>query len=109
NMFFGCINLVEVGELSISGIADIQRIFYNCFNLLHVPVLNWDTSSLITSNLAFYNCLSLTDLQAQNWDIENVNNFTNFATGVTIPTATYDQILTNWSAQNVNPSLAISF
>jgi len=57
----------------------------------------------------FYGCTSLTNLDISAWDIDQVTNFTNFAVGVTIPTATYDATLIAWEAQAPTSGLSISF
>lgn len=135
-MFYGCSKLTEVGVLNTSGVTNIGYIVRQCHSLTTIDVSNWDVSSVTEMNFAFYQCFAintldvsnwdvsnvermismfyacgaLNDLPIQNWNIENVTDFGSaFAAGAAIPTVTYDQILTNWSAQNVNPSLNIGF
>lgn len=111
NMFFGCTSLttLDVSSWNVSSVTNMRGTFQSCSSLTTLDVSNWDTSSVTECHWFVYDCTSLTDLPVQNWNIENVSNFLNFANNVTIPTATYNQILTNWSIQNVQPSLNINF
>lgn len=110
-MFHSCSQLttLDVSNWDVSSVTDMRNMFQNCNVLTTLDVSNWNTSNVQDMRATFRNCQGLTDLPVQNWNIENVTDFVSFALGVTIPTITYDQILNNWSGQNVNSSLDVHF
>lgn len=90
-MFYGCYNLTEVRNISISTVSAISGMFSNCNNLVHVddfeikpgsginemfystkisriPILNPEVAS--TADYAFYQCQMLSDIsRIQNIDL----------------------------------------
>jgi surface protein len=75
--------------------------FLNCENLL----INASDALDLEANLGqmFQGCSSLGSLDVRGWDVSSGTNFIDFAFGVTIPTAIYDQTLVNWEALNLQP------
>lgn len=109
--FFGCSSLttLDVSEWDTSSVTNMGLIFFNCSSLTVLDVSSWNTSSVTNMNSTFRLCSSLTDLDVSAWDIDQVTVFTNFANGVTIPTATYDAILIAWEAQAPTSGISIHF
>jgi surface protein len=75
--------------------------FFNCENLL----ISASDALDLEANLGqmFQGCSSLGSLDVRGWDVSSGTNFIDFAFGVTIPTAIYDQTLVNWEALNLQP------
>ena len=111
SIFQNCtsLNTLNVGAWNTSSVTTMYLAFQFCSSLTTLDVSSWNTSSVTNMRDTFYNCSSLTDLDVSAWDIDQVTNFTNFAFGVTIPTATYDDILIAWEAQAPTSGLSISF
>ena len=109
--FLGCSSLtyLDVSTWDTSSVTNVIYTFFNCSSLTVLDVSSWDTSSVTNMQSTFQNCSSLTDLDVSAWDIDQVTVFTNFATGVTIPTATYDATLIAWEAQAPTSGLSIHF
>ena len=111
SIFQNCtsLNTLNVGAWNTSSVTTMYLAFQFCSSLTTLDVSSWNTSSVTNMRDTFYNCSSLTDLDVSAWDIDQVTNFTNFAFGVTIPTATYDDILIAWEAQAPTSGISIHF
>ncbi len=65
---------------------------------------NWNTSSIVTMFEMFRGATSANP-DTSNWNIENVTTMNRMFLGVTLPTASYDAILINFSQQIVKQNI----
>lgn len=118
--FRDCTSLttLDVSSWNTSNITSIPYLFLQCLSLTTLDVSSWNTSSFTNMEFTFGYCSSLTNLDVSLWDIDQVTSLGNFAFGVTIPTATYDDILNNWESQlqtsfpdgvGYTPNISINF
>jgi len=109
--FNGCSSLttLDASSWNTSSVTTLQGAFNGCSSLTTLDASGWNTSSVTTLSYTFFNCSSLTTLDVDLWDINQVTNFTAFASGVSIPTADYDDILIAWEAQVPLSGKNISF
>ena len=114
SMFEGCTNLnstISVGLDFASNSGDCARMFKNAssFNQpfafgLFAPASgsSVDISEMFSGAVAF-------DQDVSDWTIESVSIANGFMDGVTLSTANYDALLLDWSTQNVQSNVTISF
>ena len=60
SMFYNCYSLVSIPLLDTSSVTNMNSMFYNCYSLVSIPLL--DTSSVTNMNSMFYNCYSLVSI-----------------------------------------------
>jgi surface protein len=71
----------------------------NCTTIIGLD--GWITSALTSCVGLFSSASNLTDLAIDDWDIVELINLNALASGVTIPTSRYDDILIKWGAQSL--------
>jgi surface protein len=104
--FSGCTNLasIDLAGLTTPNLTNMNSTFFGCTSLVTVDVSSFVTSNVISMFRLFRDCTSLIDIiGVEAFDIEGLNatvSLTDFALGVTLPTARYDAILIAWDAQN---------
>jgi len=110
-MFKNCSSLttLDVRAWDVSSVVYMAYMFYNCSSLITLDVSYWDVSSVEQLQYAFNNCSSLITLDVSSWDVSSVVYMEGFATGVTIPTVTYDATLIAWAAQTVQSGVTVDF
>ncbi|GAM66840.1 lipoprotein [Vibrio sp. JCM 19236] len=67
----------------------------------------WDTSKATTFYYMFEDATSF-EFNITDWDVTKVEDMRGMFEGVTIPTETYDQILINWSEQEVQDNVVFN-
>jgi len=127
--FCTSLTTLDISNWNVSSVTSLLATFYGCSSLTTLGVSNWDVSSvtnlgytlstLDVSNWyvssvtdlrsTFYNCSSLTTIDVDLWDINQVTSFDFFASGVSIPTADYDDILIAWEAQAPQSNMSVHF
>jgi surface protein len=83
----------------VSNVTNMYRAFRDN-NAFNQDLSSWDinTSGNVNMSQMFYSADSF-DQNLSNWTVTNVNNFSNFLTGVALLTTNYDAILTAWDGQ----------
>lgn len=115
NMFRGCSSLttLDTSGFSTTLVTNMGNMFRDCTSLTTLDVSNFNTAAVTDMNNMFRNCTSLTDIVGvDTFDIGGLNSttdLTNFATGVTLPTARYDALLLAWEAQDPFDGMAPNF
>ena len=107
-MFFQCPFNQPIQYWNVSGVTNMQMMFYNC-DAFNQPIGDWNTSSLTNIAAMCHNCDSF-DQNLSNWDVSNVTiatNFMNSANGLS--TTNYDSTLGGWSSQSVQNGVNINF
>ena len=93
--------------------TNFQNMFKGCGNLKFLDVSSFNVRLSIDFSSMFEGCSKLTDVNGVEWfDIQSLNNpndLNDFMTGVTLPTARYDQLLINWDALTVKAGLQPDF
>ena len=86
----------DLNTWDMSSATTIYRMFRTnaAFNK---PLNLWQLSSCTAANETFQGASSF-DQDISNWDIDQINNFTNFMSGVTLSTTNYDALLVGWEA-----------
>ncbi|MDA9303704.1 BspA family leucine-rich repeat surface protein [Flavobacteriaceae bacterium] len=107
-MFNGCSSLVNlnVSDWDVGSLQSAHYAFYNSPMISALNIASWknkNSNSITNFTAMFRGCSSLTTLDVRGWDVSSGTNFIDFAFGVTIPTAIYDQTLVNWEALNLQP------
>lgn len=81
-MFYDCKNLISVPLFNTSNVTSMEKMFYNCSNLTTIPQLN--TSNVTTMSNMFYQCTSLTTIpQLNTRSVTNMNHMFYFCTSLT--------------------------
>ena len=113
--FYSCSSLttLNVSSFNTSFVTNIGAMFNNCTSLTTLDLSSFDTSSVKNVTTMFLSCSSLTDIVGvEDFNIEGLNatfSLDNFAFGVTLPTARYDQLLINWDAQEPFDNMTPNF
>ena len=102
--------LGKVLSLGSVGAMSYQGILGGCSNLTWLGQMGTEAFPDVTSMAgAFSGDTALANLDVSSWNFENILDLTNFATGVTIPTAIYEATLISLAAQDVNSGLTVDF
>lgn len=115
NTFRDCTGLTSfnVSTLDTSSVTRLNRMFRGCTSLTYLDLSNFNTANVTIMSEMFYNTSALTDVVGiEDFNIEGLDSssrITDFALGVTLPTARYDTILINWDAQNPVDNLRPNF
>lgn len=115
SMLRDCTSLtsVNVSTLSTPSVTALNNTFRGCTSLTSLDVSNFNTSNVTIMSNMLNGSSALTDvIGVEDFDIEgldSISRLTNFALGVTLPTARYDALLINWDAQNPFDGITTSF
>lgn len=74
NLFANCKFLTTARIDLPFNVTDISRMFYNCTNLTHLDLSNWNTYLITNMAYTFYNCTNLNYLNLSSWDTSSVNS-----------------------------------
>lgn len=112
-MFFGCTNFNEpsIVNWNVSKITTMPFMFFGCTNF-NQPIGQWVLSGFTTISLQGFlqNCTAFNqDLSSWGQYIKNTSSLTSFMTGVTLSTANYDALLTEWANYNWTNGLTPNF
>jgi surface protein len=121
NMFVRCRNLevLDVSNWDVSNAISAFQMFYDC-RKLDPQVQNWNTSNIVFARAMFLQEASrAANIDVSNWDVSSVRNNAGISTSlngtlidffrlITLPTALYDQILINWSEQDLKSGVNFS-
>ena len=68
--------IIEIELIGIINITNMEKMFYNCSNLISLPDINLiDTTKINNMSYMFYKCSSLSSLpDISNWNTSNVLN-----------------------------------
>ena len=89
----------DVSGFDTSAVTDMSRMFFNA-DLANPDTSDWDTSEVTDMGFMFLNATAANP-DTESWDITNVITMERMFEGVTLPTADYDEILSNFSSQPV--------
>ncbi len=89
----------DVSGFDTSQVTDMNRMFFGAV-LANPDTSNWDTSEVTDMSFMFLNATAANP-DTESWDITNVMTMERMFEGVTLPTANYDEILSNFSLQPV--------
>ena len=67
-------DLTSVDYINTNNLTNMNKMFYNCFDLTTLDVSNWNTSQVIDMNNMFYQCHNLITLDLSSFDTSNVAN-----------------------------------
>jgi surface protein len=114
--FQNCLNLLALDTSSwvMPLCARADSMFHNCVNLSGtLDVTGFDTTNASRMDTMFASCGSLTDIiGAETFSLAGISgasSMANFMSGVTLPTARYDAVLTAFSSQDPLDGLATDF
>ena len=115
NMFRGCTSLtaLDVSGFDTSSATSMISVFRACNSLTALDVSGFNTALVTNMSYMFNGCSSVTDIiGVDTFDISGLDgtgDLTDFATGVTLPTARYDALLLAWEAQDPFDGMAPNF
>ena len=89
----------DVSGWDTANVTDMRFMFSNA-DVANPDTSDWDTANVTDMDRMFSNAV-LADPDTGSWDISKVAVMANMFSGVTLPIASYDSILTNFSAQMV--------
>ena len=87
----------DISGWNVSAGINFGNMFYDC-DVFNQPIGNWTTSSA-TNMYGLIRLCAAFDQSVGGLDITTVSDLRDFATGITISTANYDDTLIQWEAQ----------
>ena len=99
---------IDLTDLCSTTTTTIGYCLSNNASLTTAITTGWDTSN-VTNVSNFISYSGITTIGLADMNMEAVTSTTNFATGTTLSTATYDAALIAWDAQNLVDSLTWNF
>lgn len=107
-MFYNCTSLITIdtSAWNTSSVSTFYRMFYSCTSLTTIDTSAWNTSSVVSFLAMFSYCTSLTTIDTSAWNITSMTDATDMFFGVTLTTATYDELLVAWESQAVNNNVS---
>ena len=115
SMFRDCSSLtsLDVSSFNTAAVVSMSGTFYGCSSLTALDVSSFNTAAVTNMNTMFYKCSGLTDIiGVEDFNIEGLNStsdLNNFMNNVTLPTARYDALLSNWDAQEAFDAMTPHF
>ena len=104
DMFHGAtIANPDTSTWDTSMVTSFQSMFWDAV-AANPDTSTWDTSSATDMSYMFVSATSANP-DTSSWNIENVTTMLNMFSGVTLPTSSYDAMLTGFSQQNVHASV----
>ena len=75
-MFKNCFNIIEIRfiKFETKNVTNMSRVFCNCKSLKNINITNFDTKNVTDMSGIFSYCFSLNNLNLSNFDTKNVNN-----------------------------------
>ena len=83
-MFYNCAQLLslDLSMFNTSNVTDMNAMFYQCSNITNIKFgLNWNTKNLTDMGFMFTRCKNLTSLDVSIFDTANVNNMNSVFNG----------------------------
>ena len=114
-MLRNCESLVfaQLTTLNTTTCTNFRNMFKGCTSVKFLDVSSFSTRLSTDFNSMFESCTNLNDINGVEWfdigSLNGPNDLNDFMTGVTIPTARYDDLLINWDAQAVTNGQTVNF
>lgn len=97
---------LDLSSWDVSSGGYMQGMFRNTPNLTLIGLENWNTASLINTNSMFVQGSLTHAYPGVTFDVSNVTDAGDMYRETTLADATYDEILTAWSAQTVQADVS---